>query len=146
MGYLKIFVYILLAALVAACTLQKGKSSGSKGIVGIKWQLIELNGEEVAETINGKTPYLELLPGEKRYAANGGCNNIGGTYGITGKNGITFSQGFSTKMACGQMDVEDALLRLLPTVASFNAEAEELVLMDDQNLPIGRFKKMNDTL
>lgn len=136
---------ILTIVMFVACATKKGAESGNSTveILDVKWQLVELNGKKVDNTINGKTPFLELRSAENRYGASGGCNGIGGTYEISGNNAIAFSQGFSTKMACQNMEIENGIFSLFKSARTFGLDAEGLVLKDDQGTVVAKFKKMD---
>lgn len=140
-----ILMLMFTVGLFVACASNKNNNADKQSlqIEDVKWQLVELNGEKVNERVNGRTPYLELQSSENRYAANGGCNGIGGTYEISGNSAIKFSQGFSTKMACPEMEVEMELLNLFPIVDAFSLDTGHLLLKNSQGSVIARFKKMD---
>ncbi|KGE13930.1 META domain-containing protein [Sphingobacterium deserti] len=111
MRFLNVFLLVALAALAGACAARKTSDSSAapSSLQGIRWKLVELDGKSVPETVNGKMPYLELSMEENRYSATGGCNGIGGEYKLSKNNGIKFTRGMSTMMACENMDVEKGL-------------------------------------
>ena len=109
--YMKInFIYLGIALLLAsACAVQRPSDHVRTALVGKQWQLVELNGKPVPASVNGKMPFLKLEEQGGRYSASGGCNGIGGEYTLLKGNGIKFSRGMSTMMACPDMEVEDGL-------------------------------------
>ncbi|WP_206367254.1 META domain-containing protein [Sphingobacterium sp. SGR-19] len=114
------FVYLgLLVMLLASCAVRKSSNNGVSDLVGKKWQLVELHGKPVAAKVNGKMPFLKLEEKSDRYSASGGCNGIGGEYTLEKNNGITFSRGMSTMMACADMSIENGLRTLFDEVDTY---------------------------
>lgn len=93
---------------------------------GNKWQLIEVDGKTVPAQVNGRVPFLQFE--DDRYAANAGCNTLGGAVNITGKNKIKFEQGISTMMACPEFEIEQALSKNIVAVDTYTIEGEVLSL------------------
>lgn len=93
---------------------------------GNKWQLIEVDGKAVPAQVNGRVPHLQFE--DNRYAANAGCNTLGGEVHITGKNKIKFGQGMSTMMACPDLDIEQSLSKAIIAVDSYTIAGDILSL------------------
>lgn len=93
---------------------------------GNKWQLIEVDGKTVPSQVNGRVPFLQFE--DNRYAANAGCNTLGGVVNISGKNKIKFEQGISTMMACPEFDIEQSLSKAIIAVDSYTIAGEILSL------------------
>src|SRR5690606_29703323 len=104
-----------------------------------KWQLIELAGAPVAETINGKTPFIQLLAEDNRYSASAGCNGLGGTFTLEKNGKIKFSQGMSTMMACEQMEIETGFKKVLEQADNYTIKGDTLSLNKARMAPLARF-------
>jgi len=130
------FVFVLLTG----CATSKYKTTGEHALTGKKWQLLEVHGRSVAGKVNGKTPYLELSKSENRYVANGGCNNLIGSYTLSGRNGIRFSSAISTMMTCPDMETERALGAALEKIRSYTWDGKVLVLQGVQGETVAKLK------
>jgi heat shock protein HslJ len=134
----------------SSCSVFKGKDtqqvSINQNIYGTKWKLIELNGETIADKINGKEPFLSFDKETSRYSASGGCNGLGGTFEVKGKE-IKFSPGMSTMMACMDMSVEDGFRTIFGKTVKFDLEEGEisqvLTLKNGKNT-IAKFRALTD--
>jgi heat shock protein HslJ len=106
-----------------------------------KWKLIELMGKPVADSVNGKMPFIILKMADSSYAANGGCNGLGGKFVL---NEITlslhFTQGMSTMMACPDMSVEDGLKQVLANTDNYTVNDSMLSFNKARMAPLARFK------
>ncbi len=137
-------IVLSLLALSSCSLFQKSKVDipSSETITDRRWKLIELDGKPVADSINGKEPFLLLLATEGRYTGSGGCNGIGGTFALAGKGRITFSQGMSTKMACEDMEVENGLTKVLVAADNYSLKGDSLSLNKARMAPLARFKAL----
>ena len=126
-----------------ACTVFKRSSAepqGTSTITDKRWKLVDLGGKPVADSVNGKEPFLLLQTQDSRYSASGGCNGIGGTYVLPGNDRIKFSQGMSTKMACENMEVENELTKALVAADNYTLKGDSLSLNKARMAPLARFK------
>lgn len=105
-----------------------------------RWKLVELVGKPVADSINGREPFLMLQTTDSRYSASGGCNGIGGNFSLEGNGRIKFSSGMSTKMACENMDIENEFTRVLISADNFSISGDTLSLNKARMAPLARFK------
>lgn len=113
----------------------------SNGIDGKKWKLIELMGKPVADSINGKEPFITFKKEDSSYAANGGCNGLGGTFILDEeKLRIQFKQGMSTMMACPDMTVEEGLKKVFSSADNYTANDTILSLNKARMAPLARFR------
>jgi len=126
----------------SACKTSKNieNANNTTNLVGTKWKLTELYGKPVADKINGKEPFLELLETDSQYTATAGCNGIGGTFSILKNGKIKFSQGMSTMMACENMDVEIQLKKALTLADNYSVSDNTLSLNKSRMAPLARFK------
>lgn len=115
-------------------------------LVGTKWKLTELNSKPVANKINGKEPFLELQEIDKRYAASGGCNGIGGQFTLSKNGRIKFSQGMSTMMACENMEVEIQLKDALIATDNYTINGNTLSLNKARMAPLARFQAVDASI
>ena len=106
-----------------------------------KWKLVELMGKPVADSVNGKMPFIILKSADSSYAANGGCNGLGGKFVLDEKTlRIQFKQGISTMMACQDMSVEDGLKQVLSNTDNYSFNDSILSLNKARMSPLARFK------
>lgn len=146
------FIIMALLFFCSACGPSKKASPSGEPVsdmtitplTGKKWKLIELNGQPVAGTINNKEPFIEFNDTDKRYSASGGCNGLGGTYALTDKGRITFSQGMSTMMACENMEVENQLKEVFGKADNFTINNNILSLNKARMAPLARFRAIEN--
>lgn len=118
------------------------KTMDSNTITETYWKLVELEGKELTfDDGLGKEPHLILKEEGQRVTGNGGCNNFSGTYELHDGNRLRFSQMASTKMACLNVDYDDAFLRALATVDNYTVRGDTLSLNKARMAPLARFKR-----
>lgn len=145
----QLFFIFSIVGLITACDTAKKITSNdvnSSPLTGTKWRLTELNGNPVADKINGKEPFLELQEVDKRYAASGGCNGIGGQFTLLKNGRIKFSQGMSTMMACENMEVETQLRNALIATDNYTINGNTLSLNKARMAPLARFQSVNPSV
>jgi len=104
-----------------------------------KWKLISLNKKKVSQK-NKKSYFLKLNSKDGRFAAYAGCNNIGGSYVMPSTDKLSFSDIFSTKMACPDMTLENNFSTMLSEVAVYKLEGETLVLFTEGKKILAKFE------
>src|SRR5690606_27494349 len=95
---------------------------------------------------NGKEPFLSFDTENNRYSASGGCNGLGGTVEVKGKE-IEFAQGMSTLMACPDMQVEDGFKRIFGQTVRFSIEKDvdnDILVLQNGKKTIAKFKAQSD--
>jgi heat shock protein HslJ len=146
---IKFFNYSILVCLLSLAACSKTKKSAvqtegqdvvSQVITDKKWQLIELAGKAVADSVNGKVPFLLLQTSDGRYSASGGCNGLGGGFETMSNGKIKFTQGMSTMMACDSMWVETELNQALVEADNYTLGENTLSLNKARMAPLARFK------
>ena len=148
MNFKNIAILAILIISLGSCSVIKKNVNeqnpdNSKSLVlGKKWQLIEINGQPVADQINGKMPFLQL--DEKSYSASGGCNGIGGELTLSKNGKIKFAQGVSTMMACPDMSIEQALSKNLIAADNYTIKDGILSLNKAKMAPLAKFKLIQD--
>ena len=147
------YLILGLAFLCSACGNTKKATQSNEtssvmtttSITGKKWKLLELNGQPVADRINDKEPFIEFNDTDKRYTASGGCNGLGGTYTLTDKGRIAFTQGMSTMMACENMTIENQLKDVFGKADNFTVNNNILSLNKARMAPLARFQAINNS-
>lgn len=133
------------AAVTEATNLTDTAMETTSNIIGGIWRLIELNGQAVEETINGKVPFIQLQEEESRYTASAGCNVLAGSYELKAEQlRIRFTQGISTMMACENMELEAELSKVLEAVDNFTENEGILSLNKARMAPLARFKLITE--
>src|SRR5690606_29898532 len=139
------FLVIGATILVGCATKRDTMSKGTtEQVVGKKWQLVELKGNSVASKINGKTPYLEFLSEDGRYAATGGCNGIGGEFELLKNQGIKFHRGMSTMMACPDMSIEQGLGSVFQEATRYSV-SDSVLTLSSADMFLATFKTYEET-
>lgn len=96
-------------------------------LVNTYWKLVELNGVPVVTHENQKEAHLMLKIDGNHVAGMGGCNRFTGTYERDGLN-LHFGKLAATAMACPYMDEEQAFMKALENVTSYQILGESLDL------------------
>lgn len=113
-------------------------------ITDVKWKLIELMGQPVADSVNGKEPFIMFKNEDSSYAANGGCNGLGGKFELNEQTlRITFKQGMSTMMACPDMTVENGLKQVFTDADNYTLSGDSILSLNKARMaPLARFRKI----
>src|SRR5205085_10553401 len=77
---------------------------------------------------------------EHRFAGNGGCNNISGTYELKMPNKIAIGNIISTKMACPNMELESQFLKALSEADNYSVTEEVLIMNTASFQPLAKFR------
>lgn len=122
------FFAIAILGMCHACKTQKKLSGDSATpLKNTYWRLEEANGKPVITPADAKEVHL-LLSDDGHVSGFGGCNAAGGSFTLSGKNGIHF-QTISTKMYCqSRMDVEDFFFQTLQHADHYRIEGEDMFL------------------
>jgi heat shock protein HslJ len=93
------------------------------------WKVTSMRRQQRAELEGLSNVYFELKP-DLTFAGKGGCNNMSGKFSVKGSS-IKFNSIATTKMACDNMNKEDAFLSLLENrVSEYTYKGDELLLRD----------------
>ncbi|WP_294296310.1 META domain-containing protein [uncultured Chryseobacterium sp.] len=138
------FCYTLfITALMFSCTSRQGTDASSgktADITGKTWKLTELNGKPIMLTNPKANPYFILNKADMRYAGNGGCNGVGGTFEIKQDiMHIKFNQGMSTMIACDDLATERSFTLALLAADSYSIEGNTLTLNKARMAPLAKF-------
>lgn len=89
------------------------------------WSVVELNGQEQDPAKTRQQLVLDME--QKRLSGHAGCNRMMGSveYSEAQKGIIKFPQVATTRMACPDMEGEQALLKALDKVVRFESQSKE---------------------
>ena len=90
------------------------------------WKIVSAGDVPAPENPEGEIPFLKFDM-DGRFYGYAGCNRIAGSYILSGMK-LTLDGLLSTKMACRDMRLEDALLQALPHVRSYAVDKGVLIL------------------
>lgn len=96
-----------------------------------EWMLVSYKNYSKGELIKKKASIQ--LTDNKQASVFMGCNQMGYSYELAGKNKIVFSQGISTLKACEDMQLENDINTSLPQVISYKIEDHRLSLYTKSN-------------
>jgi heat shock protein HslJ len=143
----QLMLFALFALIFAGCsstrsTAQiKSEPVRDQKITGKQWKLIELSGKKI--TVNTgqiSEPRFTLSAENSRINGHGGCNSFSGTYELSEGNRIRFSKMVSTMMACGNMETEYGLLKVLEAADNYTINGDTLSLNKARMAPLAKFK------
>lgn len=92
-----------------------------------RWVVTEMKGVPVQLSGGRRDAFIDFRIDEKRFAGNGGCNQISGNYSLDKKD-IQFSEIVSTKMSCEDIAFENTFLDLLKKVDRFEQKENDIIL------------------
>ncbi len=128
---MKKMIIALSALVVAAC------SHTDLPLENTQWKLVELNGDANPAFAEDGT-FAFTLDGETINGV-GACNRFFGGYELSERNGFKTGMMGMTRMACPNMDLEDAFVRMLDEADSYSIDGDTLVLITD-GVEAARFK------
>ena len=119
------YIFILFLAVIAFdCT---PRLSPDAGWARQNWVLVEMKGVPVQQSGGRRDAHIVFEVAEKRFTGNGGCNQINGNYTLD-KNEIKFTDVIATKMACNDIEFENAFLSALSSIDRYEINGNDLVL------------------
>lgn len=111
------------------------------GITEKYWKLTEIMGKAVTPWDGmTKEPHMILKASDFRVSANGGCNQMNGSFTLKPMNRIRFSQMISTMMACPNMEIERQLAEVLSQADSYILQGDNLQLVKARMAPLAKFE------
>jgi heat shock protein HslJ len=114
-------------------------------IEGMRWVLIELNGEPVQTPEGGQPAYLELQAAEAKVTGHASCNRFFGSYEIKRGNRISFGNNVGmTMMACPDMSIETAFMDAMRKADNYAISADQLSLNKARMAPLARFSSARE--
>ena len=126
----KYFAAAALLVTMAAC----GSAAQDKTLEGTTWKLAQM-GSIPATAINQETDFftLEFNAADTMVAGRTNCNRFFGKYELKGQK-LSFGNLGMTRMACPDMQYEDAFVKMLDEVDSYAIEGSELKFYDDKKV------------
>lgn len=102
-------------------------------LAGTMWKLASMEGIP-ATAISAEADAFTLMfeSQEKMVAGRTNCNRFFGKYQEMGTD-LEFTEMGMTRMACPDMQYEDAFVKMLDEVDGFKIKGDELTLMDDDH-------------
>lgn len=93
------------------------------------WDVVTMRRQQKAELENLSNVHFELKA-DSTFTGKGGCNIINGKFSVKGSS-IKFKSIISTRMACDNMDKENAFLNLLENrISEYTFNGNQLLLRD----------------
>lgn len=138
-----IAIVLVLVILSAGCRpsdkINKAVGITKATLENTRWALTELRAELI--TLENK-PYLMFAKKSMVVNGFGGCNQLAGSYEISGQK-IKLNNIAATRMFCQEtMSVETSFLQSLQIINAYRIEGHELLLLQDEVL-IARFRVAN---
>ena len=133
-----LFIALTVSLLFLGCggtepTPETATAKATKSLEGKAWNLVSFGLTRMAVPKKASITF-----NEGRYSGHGGCNGVGGDYVLEGEE-LTLSAGFSTMMACPELDLEHKYMKSLSSVSRFSIEGDTLDLRSDEQILL-RFK------
>jgi heat shock protein HslJ len=111
-------------------------------LAGTRWALVRLGGQSVSVPEGAQEPFLVLESTDSRAVGYGGCNRFTGSYESSGEN-LSFKQMASTRMACPDMQTEDAFMKALTATARWQISGAQLDLFGADGALVASFEARN---
>jgi heat shock protein HslJ len=112
------------------------QEQSTQDIVGIRWKLVELNGQSVRQ--QGEKPLYIEVDAMNAFTGFAGCNNLRGHY-ETKENRIRFMRIVGTMKGCDQLPIEEKFKAMLGAVNNFVRNGKTLQFRDGENF-IAKFE------
>lgn len=111
--------------LMTAC----GTPKANLPLEGTSWKLVEMNGEQnPAFAAEEDSFHFTLNAEDKMVAGVGACNRLFGPYTLSGEGAIDIERLASTMMACPNLDLETAFVKVLEDMDRYTVSGDELTL------------------
>ncbi|WP_276501273.1 META domain-containing protein [Terrimonas pollutisoli] len=134
-----VLTIVIMAAGCGSSKSTAGTSGGSEMLYQYQWNLEILDGQPV-NTSTGKGSYLLFSPGQvNTVAGNAGCNNLRGSFELSGENAMKFSPLMTTKMACPDINIETSFLDALSKVDNWSIIGDQLLLSNGK-IPLAKLR------
>jgi heat shock protein HslJ len=136
------FTSIVIAFVLLSCKAQQTSVSPSQGepvtvittLDSNKWYLTKIHQQEDVITVTTRKAFIRFNEAKGSAGGNGSCNSFGSALLVKG-NMISFSNIFSTKMYCDQVqEVENAFLGQLSKVTRYDVKGKSLLLYNGEKL------------
>lgn len=113
-----------------------------------EWEIIEIMGSSVVPAEHQPFPFIGLNLSESRFYGSSGCNRMMGEVKLGDKaNAISFGKIAGTMMMCPNMDIEQAVLKMLEKVKSYKVVSEtEVELLGSNKNSVAVLKMRDNTI
>lgn len=136
-------------AVFAACSSQDPKSAESAGsaevtfeLAGTRWALMKFGDQAVTVSEGGREAYIVLNSADGSVVGYAGCNRFSSAHQSDGSQ-LSFGEVTATRMFCGDMPIETALLDAMKSTASWRISGSQLELLDAQQQSLATFEARN---
>lgn len=109
---------------------------------GVKWTLVSLNGAEVQLSDQNSEVFIQFNEAEKRVNGRAGCNRFFGNYEMEDSK-LKFSPMGATRMACPDLQIENAFFQMLEEVDSYKIK-DHLLTFLSKGKEVAVFKKTEE--
>lgn len=138
----KFLAIMAIAAMISSCSTDKKNDNSAVSEEATATEtIVDVNGKWAMESIVVNDT-LTVRPGqieseetqtltfdnEGNFYATTNCNGVQGSYTISGDS-ISFGNTLSTRMACPDMSVEDALSQVLPQIVTVNVVNDSTIVL-----------------
>lgn len=129
----KIAFLAAIAALAGGCChCRSYQKKNRRPLTGTEWQLIQLGGKTVQPEEGRFT--LTLLAEGNRLAGTGACNRLTGQFETDAKRTLKIGPVASTRMACPDMEREQAFVEAIESATHYDMDGPMLLLLSDGEL------------
>lgn len=117
---------VALAAFVATgcCPCRKYQKKYGKPLQETQWKMVQFNGR----TFDAKEGYSLVFGKDNRLSGVGDCNRLTGSYTENNDGVMKITQVAATRMMCPNQTQEDAFLKMLSEVDSYQLDGPLLLL------------------
>jgi heat shock protein HslJ len=120
---------------------KKNDETKINSLINTKWIITELRGKTVELKNPNKKIFLVFNDKKNKVHGFAGCNNFNGTYKLEGNGRIKFSENMAmTMMACPDMEIEQAFIKVLAQADNYNLNENKLVINKARMAPLARFE------
>jgi len=119
-----------------------GSTGGSEKLYASKWILYDVDGVTLMPSVNSKPAFIAFTPGQiNRASGSTGCNNLTGTFELSGTHSIKFSPLATTRMMCPPdgNNKEERMLKALKEANNYYFTETELILANGSTI-VAKFK------
>lgn len=130
----KLFLLLpLLSGCVIPIIAPVPQSTFANPLLANQWQITEANGERIENT-----SATLLLRKDRYFSAETDCNNLMGSYSLSGNYELNFAMPASTRMSCRDMRNEVLISAALPKVNSYRLIGTGIEMLDKNRQPVLR--------
>jgi heat shock protein HslJ len=132
MKTVKSILLIALAVMMASCcACRKGKKVVDKPLTATKWELVELNGQQIKTNDNY---YIMLSDTSNNFNGRGDCNSLMGNYTLDSETSkLKLNAIGSTRAFCPDQAGEDKFFQTLGQVNNYDLDGDLLLLFNNNS-------------